>query len=100
MEGKTLKITCPICKKSMILTFNTTQCPHCHSTFDTDEVHKVFYDYESKLANSKLYRFGSYMEKSGNAMSGFGGFLQNLGCFIFLLPIGIFCIYILISLLK
>ena len=100
IENKRLKMKCNSCQKDFFLTFNSTECPNCHAQFDTNEIHKIFYDYESNLANSKLYRFGEKMEKSGNNIAKTGDFIQQLGCFIFMIPIGLFCLWLIFSLLK
>ncbi|MGK0604504.1 hypothetical protein IGI66_001778 [Enterococcus sp. AZ048] len=99
IEKKQLNMKCPNCKNDFILTFNTIRCPKCGIDFDPDVVHQTFYNYESNLANSKAYQFGKKMEKSGEAMENAGGIIQQFGCFLFLIPIGILCILFILSIL-
>lgn len=42
IENEKLKIQCPACQKSIILTFNTTHCPKCHTGFKAEDVHQLF----------------------------------------------------------
>ena len=99
IEKEKLKLKCNSCQKDFYMTFNTTQCPNCHAQFNPEEVHQIFYDYESRLANSKLYRFGERMEKSGESIEKTGNVIQQIGCFIFLIPLGLFCIWLIFSML-
>lgn len=99
IEKEKLKLKCNSCQKDFYMTFNTTHCPNCDAQFNPEDVHKIFYDYESRLANSKLYRFGEKMEKTGNTIESAGGFMQQLGCFIFMIPIGLFCLWVIFSML-
>lgn len=99
IEKEKLKLKCNSCQKDFYMTFNTTQCPNCHAQFNPEEVHQIFYDYESRLANSKLYRFGERMEKSGESIEKTGNVIQQIGRFIFLIPLGLFCIWLIFSML-
>lgn len=100
LENERIKINCNFCKKDFILTFNTTQCPNCGGKFSPEEVHQVFYNYESRLANSKLYRAGEKMQKSGERIEKTGSFISQIGCFIFMLPLGLFCIWLIMNMFK
>ncbi|MBS7577486.1 MULTISPECIES: hypothetical protein [unclassified Enterococcus] len=93
IENKTFNIECPNCKKKITLTFHTVKCPKCGITYDEKEVKQAFYNYESTVENSKLYKFGQYMEKSGEGMNQAGKTIGQLGCFIFFLPLLIFLIW-------
>lgn len=93
-----LKIDCPICKQKIILTFNTPCCPNCKATFEPEAVHEVFYKYESNLLNSKTYQTSKKIEKASVGLEKTGSFLENLGCFLFLLPLGLLGLYILANL--
>lgn len=99
IKNKRLKIKCENCSKDFYLTFNTTQCPNCGIQFNPNDVHKIFYDYESHLANSNLYRFEERMEKSGESIEKTGNAIQQIGCFIFMIPLGLFCIWLIITML-
>ncbi|MDT2661068.1 zinc ribbon domain-containing protein [Enterococcus hulanensis] len=98
IKKEKLEIECPNCKKKFLLTFNTINCPHCGMHFDQEEVHQVFYNYESKLVNSKAYKTGERFKKTGETMQKTGGALQQIGCFLFLLPLAVLCIWFLINL--
>lgn len=100
LEKETMKMKCDSCGKDFVLTFHTTKCPNCGATFNTDEVHQVFYDYESRLANSKLYQHSKKMEKSGERLEKTGETISQLGCFIFMIPIGLLCLWFIISMLN
>lgn len=100
IQKERLRINCPICGNKIILTFNSVSCPVCSSAFSEEEVHKVFYQYESQIANSKLANFGSNLEKVGNGMQKTGSSIQQIGCFIFMLPFGLFCLYMLIKIIS
>lgn len=99
IKSKKIKLKCENCSKDFYLTFNTTQCPNCGIHFNSDDVHQLFYEYESRLANSKLYRFGEKTERVGDSLEKSGSFLQQLGCFIFLIPLGLFCLWLIFSIL-
>ncbi|WP_142433414.1 hypothetical protein [Enterococcus mundtii] len=100
IEKERIKINCNFCNKDIILTFNTIQCPNCGSQFSSEEVHQVFYNYESRVANSKLHQFSEKMQKSGENMEKTGNTISQLGCFIFLLPLGLLCLWFLITMFK
>lgn len=95
-----LKVTCNGCQNKIVVTFNTIQCPKCGTKYDAEEVHNLFYNYETQLANSKAYNFGEKAEKTSKATSSFGDWIQTLGCLIFFIPGTIFLIFILKALLQ
>ena len=95
-----LKLSCNTCKKNFICTFNTTQCPHCNADFDSDVIHRIFYDYETRLENNNLYKTGEKMEKFGSGMQQAGSGLSQLGCGCMMIPFAIVGIIIIISLFS
>lgn len=97
IEKKTLKMKCESCGNDFILTFNTVKCPKCGIAFNIDEIHKIFYNYESRLANSKLYQRSQRMQKSGERLEKTGETISQIGCLLFMLPIGLLCLWFLIS---
>jgi DNA-directed RNA polymerase subunit RPC12/RpoP len=97
IENEKLKVVCPHCQRKIILTFHTTKCPKCNNAYNPDEVKQVFYNYESNLANSKLNNVAESAKEVADGMEKTGGALVNLGCFLFLLPLGILCFVLLMS---
>lgn len=94
IETESLKIYCPHCTKKIILTFNTNKCPKCQNEFNIDEVHKLFYEYQSQVLNSTGHKVGKNLESFGNTVSEAGGCIQNIGCIIFLFPLALFLLYL------
>lgn len=80
MENQILKLECYTCNKKFNCTYNTTRCPHCGARFNPDEVHELFHEYETQLANNKAYQFGNKMEKAGENINKAGEGLYNCGC--------------------
>lgn len=99
IEKERLNMKCEACQNDFILTFHTVKCPKCGAVFNPDEVHQIFYNYESKLANSNLYQYGQRMQKSGKRIEKTGETISQIGCFIFMIPIGLLCLWFIISLL-
>lgn len=97
IEKEHLKMKCDSCKNDFILTFHTIKCPKCGAIFDTNEIHQIFYNYESRLANSKLYQRGKKMQNSGKYIEKTGETISQIGCFIFMIPIGLLCLWFIIS---
>ncbi|MBO1141489.1 hypothetical protein FQS87_16390 [Enterococcus avium] len=97
IEKKTLKMKCESCGNDFILTFNTVKCPKCGIALNIDEIHEIFYNYESRLANSKLYQRSQRMQKSGERLEKTGETISQIGCLLFMLPIGLLCLWFLIS---
>lgn len=97
IKSEKLKVVCPNCNKNIILGFNTKKCPKCENPFDTEEIHNLFYEYESQLLNSTAYKVGNKLESLGNAGKEAGGCISNIGCIIFLLPITLLLGYLLLS---
>lgn len=100
IESEVLKIDCPICKNKILLTFNTTSCPKCGVNYNPDDVHKVFYDYQSKLINSKSYQRNKNAGKVFNSMEKTGNALSQIGCALMMIPIGILCLIILYAIFS
>ncbi|MGG5316439.1 hypothetical protein [Enterococcus sp. AZ072] len=100
IENEKLKIQCPACQKSIILTFNTTHCPKCHTGFKAEDVHQLFFNYESQLANSKLYHTANKLESVSNSLKNTGDALSNIGCALMLLPLALICLAVLWALLQ
>ena len=100
LQNKTLNINCPHCGKNITLTFNTIKCPKCGGTFKSAAVKRFFYNYESRLANSKSYKVANAIEKTGNGLTGFGNFLSSLGCAIMGIPLLIILVWFILSMLK
>lgn len=100
IENEKLKITCPHCQKPIILTFNTTRCPKCGGVYEINDVHQLFYDYESQVANSKFIQSGEKLEKIGDGLQTTGKSIEKIGCFIFMLPLGLFCLYMIFKILT
>lgn len=100
LQNKTLNINCPHCGKKITLTFNTIKCPKCGGTFEPEAVKRFFYNYESRLANSKSYKVANAIEKTGNSLTGFGNFLSSLGCAIMGIPLLIILVWFILSMLK
>ena len=100
LQNKTLNINCPHCGKKITLTFNTIKCPKCGGTFELEAVKRFFYNYESRLANSKSYKVANAIEKTGNGLTGFGNFLSSLGCAIMGIPLLIILVWFILSTLK
>ena len=100
LQNKTLNINCPHCGKKITLAFNTIKCPKCGGTFEPEAVKRFFYNYESRLANSKSYKVANAIEKTGNGLTGFGNFLSSLGCAIMGIPLLIILVWFILSMLK
>lgn len=100
IQKRNLKVDCPVCKQKIILTFNTRSCPKCGVKYEVEAVQNVFYEYESKLANSKQYQITNKIGKVANGVEKTGSFLENLGCIIFLLPVALFCLYMLLQMFS
>lgn len=100
IEQETLNLNCKACQKDFVCTFHTTHCPHCGVAFPEGDVKKIFYAYESQLVNSKAYRNSQKLSKAADTMEKTGNSLNQIGCAIFLLPLGIFCLWFLIQLLS
>ncbi|MCO8241144.1 hypothetical protein NKE68_04185 [Streptococcus suis] len=86
IKNEKLGYVCPSCNKKIILTFHTIQCPLCHAQYDTDQVKRIFYNYESQVENSKFTQVGNSLQSVGAGLKETGSCLQNLGCFIFGIP--------------
>jgi hypothetical protein len=84
-----LPLNCPHCGKKIKLTFNSISCPYCSGKFNSDEVHNLFYQYESHLVNSKSYTVANNMEKAGDKIEKTGNALSEIGCALMLIPIAI-----------
>ena len=97
IKNEKLKVACKNCNKNIVLTFNSQRCPKCHTHFDTDEIHNLFYEYESQLANSTAYKIGNNLESIGAEGQKIGGCLSNIGCIIFLLPIALLLGYLFLT---
>lgn len=63
MENERIKITCPNCKESIYLTFNTKRCPKCGFEYTEGGVKNIFYNLESARANNNLYQTGKKWKK-------------------------------------
>ena len=100
LQNTTLNINCHRCGKKITLTFNTIQCPKCGEMFDPEAIKRIFYNYESRLANSKAYKVGNAIEKTGNGLNSFGIFLSSLGCVIMGIPLLIILVWFILSMLK
>ena len=100
LQNTTLNINCPHCGEKITLTFNTIKCPKCGGTFEPEAVKRFFYNYESRLANSKSYKVANAIEKTGNGLTGFGNFLSSLGCAIMGIPLLIILVWFILSMLK
>lgn len=100
LKEEQLNIDCPFCKKKIVLTFNTLKCPSCSASYEKEDVHKVFYEYESQVANSNFTKIGNNAEKFGSGMQKTGSAIQQIGCFLFMLPLGIFALYMMIKILA
>ncbi|WP_438766833.1 hypothetical protein [Enterococcus sp. AZ102] len=99
-ESVILKIKCPNCNKNINITYNTEKCPKCEIDFDINQVHSLFHAYETRLANSKMYKFGQNMERTGDNLNSLGNYIQQIGCFIFSIPLGLFCIWLIWTLIR
>lgn len=100
LKNEKLEVECPNCRKKIVLTFNTTSCPKCGINYESEAVHKVFYDYESNLANSKNYQFADKAGKAADSVVKAGSCIEQLGCIIFLLPLALFCLYMLFKIFS
>lgn len=98
-EQERLKVSCLHCKKDIILTFNTTKCPKCGQSFKVDEVHQVFYDYESQIANSRAHNAANKINSVSEGTRKTGNWLQDIGCVIFLLPLTILLLIFIFQML-
>ncbi|MGO5954316.1 hypothetical protein ACTQNA_07940 [Streptococcus pyogenes] len=96
LENTKLRTKCPSCGKSIILTFHTRRCPKCFLVFKEDYVKRIFYDYESNVANSAFTKVGEKMTSAGEGMEKTGNTIQQIGCIIMLIPI----VYILFQLIS
>lgn len=99
IKHEKLKIQCPNCGKEIIITFNTIHCPKCNQNFDSDSIHQVFYDYETQVANSSYTKAGEKLEKFSKGAEKTGKAIEQIGCFIFMLPLGLICIWFIIKML-
>lgn len=93
LENARLKLKCNNCGNNIILTFHTRKCPKCGIEFTQEEVEQVFYDYESRVENSKATQIGNALEGAGDVIQGCGQAISSLGCLII-------CILLLIPLLH
>lgn len=100
LQNTKLNINCPHCGKKITLTFNTIECPKCRGIYEPEAVKRIFYNYESRLANSKAYKVANAVEKTGNGLTGFGNFLSSLGCAIMGIPLLIILVWFMLSMLK
>lgn len=100
LQNTTLNIICPYCSKNITLTFNTIRCPKCSGTFEPESIKRIFYDYESRIANSSAMKFANSMETTGKALDSFGSFLSSLGCVIMGLPVMIILIWFIVHMLN
>lgn len=100
VENEKLEVQCFNCNSKIILTFNTSTCPICESQFNPKEVHKFFYDYESKLINSNSFKNTERTDKIADGFIKTGSCISNLGCIIFLLPLALFGLYIIFKILS
>lgn len=80
MEHEKLKLSCPHCKKTMIMSWETRQCIHCNHQLDNDKIKQVISNYEDRLNNNKFYRIGTQMEKVGDSMVKTGTGMSQMGC--------------------
>lgn len=79
IKQELLKVKCPYCGKNIRLTYHAEQCPKCGGEFAPEQVRKTFHDYESALANNKIYQAGERMNKSGKAIQSVGDSMQSAG---------------------
>ncbi|EEI10936.1 hypothetical protein [Enterococcus faecalis] len=100
VKKEILNVNCPHCGKKIKLSFNSIACPYCYGEFIPDEVHKLFYQYEAHLINSKSYNATKKMEKTSDALINTGKGLSNLGCALTLLPLAILGLIIAWSILT
>lgn len=100
LQNITLNITCPHCSENITLTFNTIRCPKCAGAFEPESIKRIFYDYESRMANSSAMKFANSMESTGKALDKFGSCLSSLGCVIIGLPVMIILIWFIIHMLN
>lgn len=99
LENTKLKLKCNNCNNNIILTFHTRKCPKCGTEFTEDEVKQVFYDYESKVANSTATQVGETLEGCGTTLQGCGEAISGIGCLIMIIFILIPLLHFIFSLM-
>lgn len=100
IRNSSLKVRCDSCKRDILITFNTNKCPKCGNNFDSDGIHNLFYDAETKYLNSNYHKISKNLETTGNTLNSVGNFFKSLGCLIFSIPFVLILLSILKSLLK
>lgn len=80
IEKEKIKIPCPSCQKRIVITYRTESCPFCNMQFNTDYIHSIFHDYETRIMNNKAYRAGEKMSEFGNATQEIGNGMSKIGC--------------------